>query len=60
MRRAARQRALSPGTPQLWLEEPLTLRAFRSLLGMGRFFGVPDNETLGGSADRERAATSRR
>ncbi len=30
----------------LWLEEPLTLRAFRSLLGVRRFFGVPDNETL--------------
>jgi hypothetical protein len=30
----------------LWLEEPLTLRAFRSLLGVHRFFGVPDGETL--------------
>ncbi len=30
----------------LWLEEPLTLRAFRSLLSAYRFFGVPDNETL--------------
>src|SRR6266496_5942035 len=30
----------------LWLEEPITLRAFRSLLGVRRFFGVPDNETL--------------
>ncbi len=29
----------------LWQEEPLTLRAFRSLLGCGRFFGVPDAET---------------
>jgi hypothetical protein len=30
----------------LWLEEPLTLRAFRSLLGAQRFFGVPDDQTL--------------
>jgi hypothetical protein len=30
----------------LWLEEPLTLRAFRSLLGVQRFFGVPDDQTL--------------
>ena len=30
----------------LWLEEKLTLRAFRALLGMARFFGVPDEETL--------------
>ena len=30
----------------LWLEEPITLRAFRSLLGMRRFFGVPDGDTL--------------
>src|SRR6266487_3519760 len=30
----------------LWLEEPITLRAFRSLLRVQRFFGVPDNETL--------------
>ena len=30
----------------LWLEEPITLRAFRSLLRAQRFFGVPDNETL--------------
>src|SRR2546421_7415568 len=30
----------------LWLEEPITLRAFRSLLGVRRFFGVADNETL--------------
>jgi len=30
----------------LWLEEQLTLRAFRSLLGVRRFFGVPENETL--------------
>lgn len=30
----------------LWLEEPLTLRAFRSLLGADRFFNVPDEQTL--------------
>jgi hypothetical protein len=30
----------------LWLEEPSTLRAFRSLLGARRFFGVPDDETI--------------
>jgi hypothetical protein len=30
----------------LWFEEPLTLRAFRSLLGVRRFFGVADSETL--------------
>ena len=30
----------------LWLEEPITLRAFRSLLCAQRFFGVPDGETL--------------
>ncbi len=30
----------------LWLEEPLTLRAFRSLLGVHRFFSVAESETL--------------
>jgi hypothetical protein len=30
----------------LWLEEHLTLRAFRSLLGVRRFFGVDDPQTL--------------
>lgn len=30
----------------LWLEEPITLRAFRSLLSANRFFSVPDNQTL--------------
>jgi hypothetical protein len=30
----------------LWLEEHITLRAFRSLLGYQRFFNVPENETL--------------
>lgn len=30
----------------LWLEEPKTLQAFRTLLSSHRFFGVPDEETL--------------
>jgi hypothetical protein len=30
----------------LWLEEPITLRAFRSLLGAGRFFGALPGQTL--------------
>jgi hypothetical protein len=30
----------------LWLDEPITLRAFHSLLGVRRFFGVADNSTL--------------
>jgi hypothetical protein len=30
----------------LWIEEKVTLRAFRSLLGVRRFFGVEDEETL--------------
>ena len=30
----------------LWLEEPLTLRAFRSLLGVRRFFSAADADTL--------------
>jgi hypothetical protein len=30
----------------LWLEEHITLRAFRSLLGVARFFGVSDEQTL--------------
>jgi hypothetical protein len=29
-----------------WLEEPITLQAFRTLLGARRFFSVPDGETL--------------
>ncbi|MEO8391572.1 MAG: hypothetical protein ABI700_01140 [Chloroflexota bacterium] len=31
---------------EIWLEEQITLRAFRSLLGMSRFFNVPDDQTL--------------
>ena len=30
----------------LWLEEQVTLRAFRSLLSLRRFFGVAENETI--------------
>ena len=52
----------------LWLEEPLTLRAFRSLLGVQRFFGVADKDTLEGllavastrSATTWRSASGRR
>src|SRR5690606_11607201 len=32
----------------LWLEEPLTWRAFTALLGTERFFSVPEGETLEG------------
>ncbi|MBI2953114.1 MAG: restriction endonuclease, partial [Chloroflexi bacterium] len=31
---------------ELWLDEPLTLRAFRSLLSVRRFFGVADKESI--------------
>src|SRR5262249_57685658 len=30
----------------LWLDEPITLRAFHSLLGIARFFGVAADGTL--------------
>src|ERR1035441_10209721 len=30
----------------LWLDEPITLRAFHSLLGVRRFFGVTEDSTL--------------
>jgi hypothetical protein len=36
----------------LWFEEPLTLRAYRTLLCAERFFGVPDNETIEALLDR--------
>lgn len=39
----------------LWLEEPVTLRAFRTLLGADRFFSVPENETLEALLDRSAA-----
>lgn len=38
----------------LWREEPLTLRAFVTLLGMRRFFAVAENETLDALLDRSR------
>ena len=36
----------------LWLEEPLTLRAFRTLLSVSRFFGVADAQTPEALLDR--------
>ena len=36
----------------LWLEEPVTLRAFRTLLSADRFFSVPENETLEALLDK--------
>ncbi|MDP9368790.1 MAG: BREX-1 system adenine-specific DNA-methyltransferase PglX [Chloroflexota bacterium] len=36
----------------LWLEERVTLQAFRALLGGYRLFGVPDDETLEGLLTR--------
>jgi hypothetical protein len=39
----------------LWLEEPVTLRAFRTLLGADRFFSVPEDETLEALLDRSAA-----
>jgi len=46
---------------RLWLDERLTQRAFRSVLGAERFFGVPDDETLEGllaaSADQQKEVT---
>jgi hypothetical protein len=36
----------------LWLEEQLTLRAFRTLLCADRFFSVPENETIEALLDR--------
>jgi len=36
----------------LWLEEPVTLRAFRTLLCADRFFSVPENETLEALLDK--------
>ena len=31
---------------ELWFDEPITLRAFKSLLGVQRFFGVSSDQTL--------------
>src|SRR5713226_3870778 len=36
----------------LWLEEPLTLQAFYSLLGMERFFNVPEDQRLEAMLER--------
>lgn len=36
----------------LWLEEPVTQRAFRTLLGADRLFSVPENETLEALLDK--------
>ena len=44
----------------LWLEEPITLRAFRTLLGGHRFFGVPEDETLEATARPRAPRTSRK
>ena len=45
----------------LWLDENITLRAFRSLLGVRRFFSVPDEDTLEAmlveSADNQQEVT---
>jgi hypothetical protein len=47
---------------EIWLEEPVTLQAFRSLLGMERFFNVPQDETLEAlltkSAQKQQEVTS--
>jgi hypothetical protein len=37
---------------ELWLEERLTLQAFRSLLGVQRFFNAPEDKTLEGMLKR--------
>ncbi|MBL8152429.1 MAG: hypothetical protein JNN15_21090, partial [Blastocatellia bacterium] len=46
-----------------WLEEPITLRAFRSLLAQERFFAVAENNTLEAmlsrSADAQQEVTNR-
>ena len=39
-------------TADLWLEEPLTLQAFYSLLGMERFFNVPADQRLEAMLER--------
>ena len=48
---------------ELWLEEPVTLRAFATLLGARRFFNLPAEEGLGAllaeSADRQQEVTDR-
>ncbi len=48
---------------ELWLEEPVTQRAFLTLLGARRFFNLPADEGLGAllaeSADRQQEVTDR-
>ena len=39
----------------LWLEEPITLRSFRTLLSADRFFSVPEDETLEALLDKSAA-----
>ena len=39
----------------LWLEEPVTLRAFRTVLGADRLFSVPDDQTLEALLDQSAA-----
>src|SRR5207245_5073991 len=39
----------------LWLEEPVTLRAFRTILGADRFFSVPPDQTFEALLDRSAA-----
>ena len=46
MPHATKPPATPPGTRRSGWKNRLRLRAFRSLLGMERFFGVPDGDTL--------------
>ena len=39
---------------QLWIDEPITFRAFETLLGQNRFFAVGDDETPEGLLTRSR------
>ncbi|MFN4969109.1 MAG: hypothetical protein ACK5HI_17645 [Pseudanabaena sp.] len=38
----------------IWIEEKITLRAFRDLLGVERFFGVQEQDTLASLCDRSK------
>lgn len=38
----------------IWVEEKITLRAFRDLLGVERFFGVQEQDTLASLCDRSK------
>ena len=42
----------------LWMDEPITLRAFHSLLGVRRFFGVAADSTLAGAAQGKRQGSA--